>query len=113
MATKTRMSWSEKRYYIKQIWEHHHKSLSNPERFISTSRSDCIRGTLAILLGRWKEQLLDFDWYYTHEWFDPENHTIAWFDFGKYETDYGTGTSWSYLVVGPRLTFTIGNDGSL
>jgi hypothetical protein len=104
------------RFWIKAIWAHYRATLPNTEaakRLIPTSRRDCIKATFAVLLGREQPEILDFDYYNDHPWFDPENYTLAWANFGTYETDYGTGESWEYLVVGPKLTYAIGQDWSL
>lgn len=104
-------TWHEKHYLIGLIWSHWLEQRHNHKR-TPTDFWCCVRGSLAVLLGREKPELLDYNWYADRP-YDPESCTIAWFGYGTYETDYGTGQSWEYLVVGPWLTYAIGSDGSL
>lgn len=91
----------ENKAWIRAAWNHWRAQRHN-DQLMPTYVWDCVKVTIALLLNRERPELLDDC---------PDG--IAWRNFGTYWTDYGTGKSWDYLVVGPRFTYAIGSDGSL
>lgn len=93
---------SENREWIRRIWSHHWEALRS-DTLWRTDFLDCLRATVAILLNRWDEAILEYD---------QSSEPVAWKDNGTYETDFGTGHSFLSLNV-KGLRVAILEDGDL
>jgi len=108
------------REWIERIWSHHrnaNESVRAHQRWERLGRPKddppdvaffhptdfwlCVRGTVAIVLGR-HDDTLEYD----------QKLEVAWVDRGYYTTDYGDGRAFEYLQV-HGWSYLIGSDGTL
>lgn len=86
----------EDRKWIKRVWAHYWAASMNP-KMVDTSWWECLRVTVAILLGR-RLEARGFDWI-----------EVAWGDFYRYG-ECGIGRGWDTLAV-RGWSYTIYDDG--
>lgn len=96
-------SFKERKKWIRRIWKHHRQATYDQHDLMPTYFWDCLRATVALLLNRFDESILEYD---------QSSEEVAWKDNGTYETDYGTGESWLALSV-QGFRVAIREDGSL